>query len=694
MEQVRAWLDDRRTVRVTISRQFYDGSCDRFYIESGSTTVACVIEERLELLDGISYTLWTEKELLPSDELILWEEHGCSVPVCTRFITRTSWFEETYSYNGPLGAEYDRQATIFRVWAPTALEVQLILLEEGQRRQYPMTRTDCGVHELRLPGNWKNTLYKYFIRHNGTCTETIDPYGLSSNANGRWSAVIDPHDVVLSPSREALPEMASPCDAVIYECNVRDLTSRETSGTEVHGKFISLMTEGTSYNGWSTGLSYLQELGITHVQFQPVLDFVTVDEKHPYRGYNWGYDPLQFFALEGSYSTAPDTPVQRMKEFAVLVRTLHDHGIRVIVDVVFNHVYDMECSALEQCVPYYYFRYAGDTRSNGSFCGNDLDSGRFMVRKLIIDAVCSLVDLYDVDGFRFDLMGILDVGTMNRIELEVHARKPDALIYGEGWDMPTALAREEKAIIANESMMPGIGTFNDLFRDIVKGGTTDDRQGEAGFLSGSPADYAGFQSAMAGMANPALAHSRYLSPAQSINGPETHDNATLFDKLAIVCRHENEMFRVARQKLILCATLFAQGIPFLHAGVEFCGTKHGNTNSYRAGDIVNGMDWSRRGHYSDVVDYVKAAISLRKELPELRLYKPEDVSSIWADVQNGLNITGIRGIRIIFNPKTETEEYHFSGRGTVLFDEHGRCERPVQDWLVAAPVSVIVMRME
>ena len=683
---MKAFLDDFGSVQVCLSKDYYNGSAGSFYLTGDDGTISdCVIRGVEEHDREVRYLLTIPANFTFGHAYTIHESHGKEVPLQIRHIVRTAEFDRQFTYHGDdLGSRYTPEYTSFALWAPTATHVYLRLSCPDSRVElYPMTRGEKGVFRVKVNGDLRNYLYVYLVERDGIMVESIDPYGLSSDANSRRSAVIDTSVITNIEDRGVDHVMDSAADAVIYECSVRDMTSSKETGTSTNGKFISLAETGTSWKLNPTGLDYLASLGVTHVQFQPVMDFLTVDENHPERGYNWGYDPEQFFALEGSYSTDPNDPYKRIVEFKKMVAALHRKGMRVTLDVVFNHMYDVGRSPFDRIVPYYFFRYTDmGWMSNGSYCGNDLDSTRPMMRKLYLDVIRTYMKLYNIDGFRFDLMGILDVDTMNEIYRTARSIKPDVLIYGEGWDMPTALTAEQKARIYNQHRMPGIGHFNDTFRDICKGKTSDDSKYDKGYLTGNLGMAFDMCSALSGNSKGDPYFMRFDNPIQSINALETHDNATAWDKMHMCCGDEPREIRKKRQKLMLAATMVAQGIPFIHQGMEFCGTKQDVTNSYNSGDAINQMNWDRMIYNFDTVTYTKKMIALRKKYRAFRLesgaqtekyvhFSLADGYVVLYDIDLVDGANSSAGIRVIFNPSLNDHYYHFENAYQIIADENG-----------------------
>jgi len=706
MAALEAYLDDFGKAMVYISRRYFNGHADSFYLsDSHGASWDCVIRHIEEMEQQVCYELTIPSDLSFAQEYSLYENRGRCIPLQMRHIVNTAEFDRLFAYDGiDLGAAYGPDATAFALWAPTASEV-LVRVRIGEditvRR---MERTARGVYRAVVHGDLQQATYVYLVRRNGETVETTDPWALSSTANNRESAVINLKRIQAIRDLSVLPVLRSSADAVLYEVSVRDLTSHEDAGTKEHGTFNAFRETGTAWNGASTGLDYLCSLGITHVQLQPVLDFATVDENQPKRNYNWGYDPSQLIGLEGSLCSDPADPYVRMMEFRSLVVALHRRGIRVNLDIVYNHMYDVAASSLDRCVPYYYYRYhTGGNLSNGSYCGNDLDSTRPMVRRLMQHAIRFLMEVYGVDGFRFDLMGILDVDTMNALRRTAVSIKPDAMVYGEGWDMPTALDSTQKAMIYNQHRMPGIGHFNDTFRDVVKGPTGDDQLGAKGYVTGAVSLAFDMCGVLSGNTLGSPYFWRFDDPVQSVNSVETHDNSTLWDKMHSCCSEEPREVRRRRQKMMIACTLLAQGIPFLHAGEEFCGTKQGNSNSYNAGDAINGLSWQRMVYNHDVVEYTRKCIALRRSCAAFRLATGEEVRrrvhfSVADDAivlyDIGYEDSGVRGYRVLINPTMQEHRFHFEERCRVMMDENGDAHRESSQDIAIPACALIVCALE
>ena len=705
MPSMYAYLDDYGTITVWMKRNFYDGRSKRFYITTGKDyfrelTIRGVEDHERD----IRYNVICPADMKFGEDYYVREEHGLSVPLTIRLIVRTARFNKDFYYDGnDLGATYHRMHTEFALWAPTAVSVLVRIRNGNSVSAVPMKRTEKGVWRASVRGDLKRATYVYIVTRSGETVIAQDPYALSSTGNGKESAVINT-DEILS-IRDPLPSVPfrRPTDAIIYECNVRDMTSHIHTGTRGVGTFNALCEENTWWNGFPTGMNYLASLGMTHVQLQPVSDFATVDEFRPKQNYNWGYDPAHYLCLEGSYSSDPDDPYARMKEFRRLVAAFHAHNIRVNVDVVFNHMYNVDMCSYDQTVPYYYFRYnRSGFLSNGSYCGNDVDSCQPMTRKHLLYVLEMWIRLYGLDGFRFDLMGILDTDTMNALYERAQQLKPGFMIYGEGWDMPTILDAELKADIANQEKMPGIGHFNDYSRDVLKGRTSDSDRYDKGYLTGDTAQAFSALSAFAATVLKDPYMYRFDDPGKSINAWETHDNLTVWDKMHFCCGNENRETRQKRQKMLIAALMVAQGVPFLHAGQEFCGTKNDNGNSYRAGDNINAMDWDRAMINRHIVEYTRKAISLRRRYEGFRLDSAEKIREcvrlsvqdngiVFYEIEHEDPVTGTNVIRVIVNPTAETRTFQFSEDWRTVFDENGNAIAAAGSFVQAGALSLIVL---
>lgn len=551
-------------------------------------------------------------------------------------------FNSKYYYGGSLGAIYSHKKTEFRLWAPTASKVVLNIFRAGNgdnRLDYiEMEPAENGTWLYVMEGDQNGIYYTYSVTVDGQTNEVVDPYAKAVGVNGLRGMVIDLE--ATDPKgfrRTPRPKFGEgrPTDAVVYETHIRDFSNHFTSKSHFPGKYLAFTETGKALrNGTKTGIAHLKELGITHVQLLPSYDFYTIDEtKLDVPQFNWGYDPLNYNAPEGSYSTDAYDGAVRINEYKQMVQALHRNGIRVVMDVVYNHTMFAEESYLNKTVPHYYHRTREDgTFFNGSDCSNETASDRPMCRKYIVDSLVHWASEYMLDGFRFDLMGIHDIVTMNEIRQEMNRIDPTILLYGEGWTGgECGIPGELRALKANAKQYPGVGTFSDDIRDGIKGHVFN--LTERGFVNGAE----NFEETVkfglvGGIDHPGVDMSRVnysrsgwaSSPAQSVNYAEAHDNLTLWDKLATSNPEDDEPTRIKMDKLAAGIIFTAQGLPFIQFGQDFLRTKYNpetgllDENSFKSPDIVNNIDWNRKSDYIDVFGYYKGLIEFRKEHGSLR----------------------------------------------------------------------------
>ena len=557
---------------------------------------------------------------------------------------RSNDFDNYFSYDGELGALYEKEGTLLRVWTPTAKSVEVWIYADdsfkGPSTKIEMVQKPKGIFEAYLPGDQHGTIYVYKILFlNNRESISVDPYARATTVNGMKSVIADLNRTNPDGWGERLPAFGLPEEAIIYELHIRDFSISETSGIVNKGKFLGLTEKNTqNASGRKTGLDYLIDLGITHIQILPMFDYATVDEANLTEPqYNWGYDPLNYNVPEGSYSSDPFDPFNRIFELKQMIRTLHDNGLRVIMDVVYNHVYDPKDQALERTVPGYFYRYNADgSLANGTGVGNDTASERHMMRKYIIDSVKYWAKEYHLDGFRFDLMGIHDSVTMNAIREALDKIDPSIIIIGEGWEMSTPLPEDLKASQRNAQAMPRIAHFNDSIRIALKGSDFGDEK-DRGFISGK--NY--LEDLLLRNIKGAMhlsSHSSYVDPEQVIQYVEAHDNLTLYDKLLRSNPDDSEEVRIKRHTLATSIVLLSQGVPFIHGGQEFLRTKAGVANSYQSPDEINQFEWERVTTFQESVAYVKGLIALRKSEYLFRLHTHEEIDAHFTMLSENFNI--------------------------------------------------------
>lgn len=552
-----------------------------------------------------------------------------------RFDSRA--FQEAYHCDVPLGVFCGAQGTVFRLWAPTAQAVTLRLYQAGTGEclleQVSLRRGDRGLWTFTVGKNLDGRYYDYLVTVDGEIRSTADPYARACGLNGERSMVLD----LSRTDPEGWGEDKAPPlppETVIYEVHVKDFSWDLASGVPnaYQGKFKAFCLEDTTLNGdgkHPTCLAYMKELGVTHVQLMPAFDYGSVDEGGDPAGFNWGYDPVNYNVPEGSYATDPADGAVRVREMKEAVQSLHRNGFRVIMDVVYNHTYRLD-SWLWRTVPWYYYRQEPDgSPSDGSGCGNDLASERSMCAKYILDSVLYWAEEYHIDGFRFDLMGLLDVPLMNRIRQELDRRwgRGEKLMLGEPWaaggtaTIPgTVLAGKEHLSELDE----GVSAFCDNTRDAVKGDLWS--EGAVGFANGGRLDAAWLACCVKGWAD--CAEGGAKAPSQTVNYLSCHDDWTLWDRL--VCAGDPERrFQACppallRQNRLAAAINFTcQGHLFLLSGEEFARTKGGIKNTYASPAEINRLDWNRAWANRDLVDYYRGLIALRMRLPGLCDKTPE-----------------------------------------------------------------------
>ena len=529
-------------------------------------------------------------------------------------------FDFHYTYlDDDLGVTYERNYTKFVLWAPLASKV--ILKIKGE--DYPLKREEHGIFRTVVYGDLDGLLYDYKVTVNDKEIIVTDPYHKSTNTNSKKSAVINLEKLDMDTFREKLPDFNSYVEAIIYETHIRDITV-SCPNIVNKGKYLGLTEKGILTKGNNpAGIDYIASLGVSHIQLLPVLDFASVDDTKP-DDYNWGYDPLNFFALEGSYSTNPEDPYSRMKEFKRLVATAHRCGLRVNLDVVYNHVYQTGIFSLNQITPNYFFRMENGKFANHSGCGNDFASERPMARKVILDSLRFLLTTYDVDGFRFDLMGLIDLETIKQAEAMIHSIKNDAMVYGEGWNMsPVSKFTDQFADMDHFKDLPRVAFFNDRYRNILRGIGDKSELNETGFLLGNPNFMEGFKFIYKAGTEKGIYPVLFNSYAQSLNYIECHDNSTLGDVVLDSLNDENDVFKYI--KLFNKVLLLSPGITFIHMGQEFGQSKFGQSNTYNLGDHYNAFDYDEMDEQIAIVNSLRNYIKIRRSI---LLFKEENPSVV------------------------------------------------------------------
>lgn len=607
---------------------------------------------------------------------------------------------ETYDGND-LELVVDSKGTHFTLWSPEAQEAHVLLYPTDRNSAatdtLAMKRSERGTWRVSVPEQLYGKFYTFQIKYKGKwLDETPGVWAKAVGTNGHRAAIINFADT--NPegwANDRGPALKSINDAVIYEMHHRDFSMHPSSGIVNKGKFLALTEEGTrSLLGDKTGIDHLKELGITHIHILPSYDYNSVDESQlPSNQYNWGYDPYNYNAPEGSYSTNPAEPETRVREMKEMVKALHDNGIGVIMDVVYNHTAQNDDSNFSLTAPGYYYRHRDDgSYSDASGCGNETASERQQMRDFIINSVKYWADEYHIDGFRFDLMAIHDIETMNEVAAELKKINPDIFVYGEGWtagDSP--LPVEKRALKDNVSQMPQVAVFSDDLRDAVKGHYTN--AADRGFATGKPGNEETVKiGIVAATDHPQVDYSKgnnskkpyALSPTQVINYVSCHDDLTLTDKLIKSLPDESTADRQRAAKLAQTIVFTSQGTPFMFAGEEIFRDKKGVHNSYKSPDSINAIDWNLKNENADLFDYYVELIKLRKTHPAFRMTTSEELAKnivfddtkgqnnlISYSIKNNANGDSWKEIKVIFNGSDQPRNVKIPKARWIVIAEDG-----------------------
>lgn len=628
---------------------------------------------------------------------VIWASIMSTTISCQSVKKEYTSFEEYPIPEGKLvEMEYSPIETKFTLWAPTAEEVRVLLYDSGNEGSAYQTLSlemgEDGIWNTSIKEDLKGKFYTFNVKVNGKWLG--DTPGIMAKAvgvNGKRAAVIDLRSTDPEGwANDVRPLLKDYADIIVYEMHHRDFSLDSVSGIRNKGKFLALTELGTTTSqGEKTGIDHLKELGVTHVHILPSYDYASVDESKPDKAqYNWGYDPQNYNVPDGSYSTDPYKPDVRIKEFKQMVQALHKAGIRVVLDVVYNHTFNTEESNFERTVPGYFYRQTKDGKpANGSGCGNETASDRAMMRKYMVESVLYWINEYHIDGFRFDLMGIHDIETMNEIHAAVDKIDPSIFIYGEGWAASAPqLDQEELAMKANIYKMPRIAAFSDEMRDGLRGGWDDDRKGA--FLIGQPGHEMSIKFGLVGavkhpqVINDSVNYSKEpwaLQPTQMISYVSCHDDMCLADRLKATMPDATDEERASLHKLAETFVFTSQGVPFIFAGDEMMRDKKGIHNSYNSPDSINTIDWRNKTIHHDVFDYVRELITLRKNHPAFRMgdadkvrqymeFLPVEGSNLVAFIlKDNANGDSWKNIIVAFNSRKEPAKLSIpAGRYTIV----------------------------
>ncbi|MDY6352927.1 MAG: type I pullulanase [Lachnospiraceae bacterium] len=649
---------------------------------------------------------------------------GVKTRVTTPDYYSTKEFEKAYTYTGnDLGASYKASATTFRLWAPLASKVKLNLYKSGRQGADDLIKTvslkkkEKGTWSVKVAGDQNGVYYTYDVTTDGrTAKDVIDPYARTSGTNGKRGMVIDlsSTDPAGWKDDKNPNEIKNYTDAVIYELHVGDFSNDKSSGMKNKGKYLAFTEKGTkNSSGQTTGIDYLKDLGVTHVQLQPVYDFSSVDESKDTDQYNWGYDPENYNIPEGSYSTDPSKGAVRVKEFKEMVESLHQNGMSVVMDVVYGHVASKDNFCINRIVPDYYSR----PNSNGSFCGNDTATERAMNRKYIVDSFVYWAKEYHINGFRIDQSYLFDTKTMNQIVKALHEIDPSIIIYGEGWNNETNPTKTGLSFATqnNSAATPQVGYFNDQIRDGAKGGVFNFT--ERGYASGNSSKASDIRQSVTASASWLKTENR---ASQTINYVSCHDNDTLFDRLQGSSKAKDRSELIAQNNLASSIVFLSEGIPFMQGGEEMLrskelpsGVKHDESNDIKtvngrdfwvnsyssnasclkayyeadkdfSASSINAFKWDNLGkkEYQDVYNYYKGLISFRKAHPALRMTSGSEIDSsvkflsgtsdnvIAYTIDGKSSGDSAQQILVIFNPNQKSEDISLpSGDWKVCIDK-------------------------
>ncbi len=595
----------------------------------------------------------------------------------------------------PLGALYTPEGTTFVLWAPAAQNVTLLLHGSRESGEFPMEAEDDGTFHTYVPGDLAGRYYNYLLRSEAGEFEIVDPYAKGLSLNSTSAAVIDPARTIPEGFLEHLRPHLPYREAIIYEAHVRDMTMDPGAGFTWPGRLLGL-TEEKTLDGMAVGTDHLVELGVTHLHLLPIQDFLTVDETKDQ--FNWGYDPEYYFAIEGSYAVDRTDPHARARELKCLIQHLHKKGLGLVMDVVYNHTYRLEDSVYEKVAPGYFYRMSQGAYTNGSGVGNELDTQKPMVRRLIKESLLYFAREFQVDGFRFDLWGLMDIDFSKELVHELRKVNPHILLYGEPWGGAASALPLQEMTLKGTQRGKNFSLFNDDFRNAMKGGNDDTTrgyiqeniQGRNGTLTGIAGSIS-FSPQLYGFTQ---------EPWESINYHSSHDNLILYDKLKWSTQEGDTMI-ARRTKLAFAILLLSFGIPFFHAGTEFMRTKFMNKDSYNLPDDINRIRWGDKLRWRDVCEYVRQLISLRKRIGAFSHYNAEEIREhlvfLYSDwiIAYTLELTQgpYESVLIAHNPTSQVRALSHDTKGMELLVEEGTfySEGIRKMITTVSPVSSIVL---
>ncbi len=675
MPKYYAYLEDFHEITVIVPHTYRQGNVRSFEAHGNDEVIKLETIHKTHLGDECKYVLRFDGYVLLNTTYYINDDMGEKTELYTGKIVRTELFDDIYYYDGDdLGHSYKKNETTFKLWTPVAKYIKVELTSKsGTVTVHPLEYINQGIWETTLEGNYEGYRYRFISYVNGYEHCFVDPYARSSTANGTYSYVINPQKLY-KRKHQRPPFSGKPTDAVIYEVSVRDLTSDPMLQSTYPRQYLGFVEKAlkTEKNN-PAGFDYLKQLDVTHIQLLPIFDFEGVDETQPEKAYNWGYNPSQYNVPEGSYASDSDDPYKRINELKRLIDKCHKNGLRVIMDVVYNHVYDELTFPFDKIIPGYAFRVdAQGILTNASGCGNDIATERKMMRKFIVDSVLYWTKHFKIDGFRFDLMGLIDVKTMNMLRQKLELYRRDIIVYGEGWQMIGSKTDKTMAHMYNREVLYNIGHFNDTTREHIKGATFNVK--DKGYALGQITELNTVRSIIQGSC---YSQRLFRYPSQSINYVECHDNHTFYDKASMALKGMNQDLIIKHQKLATSIILLSQGVPFIHAGQEFYRSKKGEENSYKSSDLINQIEWQNVDkHWQDILDF-KQLIQLRKTYQLFRLTNASKIQEHThvRFTENGTCLYELvdekHHIIVIFKNNTTQETIRFEHPFEVVYDsEH------------------------
>ncbi len=643
-----SYLESYEKISIIVPKNLYDPK-ETYKLTGNGEVIDLIIFEHFSIGDEEKIVANFDAYLKLEEPYYVVSSNGDKSYLRMGKIVRTPLFDSIYHYKkNDLGYTYSKESTKFKIWSPTAKEVKLELVSpKGDTEMIIATYRRQGIYRVIVDKDIEGYKYRYHINVNGESLIAVDPYAISANANGEYAYIVDKNKFYKMKKYH----FRNDNNVVIYETSIRDFTSL-FKNDKTRSTYDYFTKEFKTAGNNDAGIKYLKKLGVTHIEIMPMFLYGGVDENNRFSEYNWGYNPVLYNVPSGMYTTKPNDPYARINELKRMIDKIHSYGIKVVMDVVYNHVYDALKYPFEVMCPGYMYVYNREgIRTCFSGCGNDVNSTKSMVRKFIVDSVNYWLNEYSLDGFRFDLMGLIDFETMNDITLDIHESNPNILIYGEGWKMTQSNRDDTLAHMFNKCVISDIGFFNDRFREGIKAyalGKNYDMNLVENCILGSCINKFLFK----------YAH-------QSINYVECHDGKTIFDYISYTEPNMDIDEIKSRCLLSLSMTILSIGIPFIHSGMEFYRTKYNEENSYNLPDRVNVIDWNMIDSNKKDIDFVRELIRFRKNHDVFKLDTPTLISKNTKITFTGLDTiifdlySDKEDIRIIFKNNKESEYFNY-----------------------------------